>query len=332
MGHFAHGRRDAITDVHGIRVGHWTDKRGGTGCTVVRCEGASGVAVDVRGGAPGTRETDVLDGANLVRTCHAIVLAGGSVFGLEAASGVTRYLADHAIGFETPNGRVPIVPAAVVYDLGLGKATAAPDAAAGYRAASRASGGRVAEGSVGAGTGATVAKIMGPDHAVKGGAGTASVVGPRGLVVGALVVVNAIGIVTDPETGEVVAGARGDVAGTTVPLGEALERRTAEMDALVENTSLVVVATNADIEHGLTQRLSYHAHDGLARSLFPAHSNGDGDSAFAIAMGEVETRPHDAVALGAMVTEAVERAVLKSVRAAQGLRGVPSASEWAARQ
>jgi L-aminopeptidase/D-esterase-like protein len=326
------GKQNAITDVAGIRVGHWTDRRGGTGCTVVLCEGAQVAAVDVRGGAPGTRETDVLGGANLVRVCHAVVFCGGSVFGLDAATGVTRYLSEREVGFATTARTVPIVSAAVLFDLGVGKATAAPNAEAGYRAARRAGGGKVERGTTGAGTGATVGKILGADSAMKGGVGTASVVGPRGLVVGALVVTNAVGAIMDASTGEVVAAPRADQAGALVPLGEALERRTAEMDALVENTTLVCVATNGVVEHATAQRMAFQAHNGLARTILPVHTTGDGDVAFAIGMGQVETKPHDALALGAMTTLAVERAVLDSIHSATGLHGVPSAAEWMGEQ
>lgn len=326
---FLAGRLDAVTDVPGIRVGHTTDRRRGTGCTVILCDGAQVAAVDARGGAPGTRETDVLAGPNLVRTCHAVVFCGGSVFGLDAASGVTRYLADAGIGFETTAGIAPIVPAAVLFDRGLGKA-AAPDADAGYRAAKRAKGGQVERGTAGAGTGATVAKLLGDEHCLKGGIGTASITGPRGLVVGAIVATNPVGMVFDPDSGLPLAGARSEQPGCFVPLPEALERRTAEMDAVGENTTLVFVATNATLEHARVQRLAYQAHNGLARSIFPAHTLADGDIVFAAAMGEAETRPHDTLALAAMVTRAVERAVVDSVRSASGLHGVPSESEWRA--
>lgn len=324
---FETGANDAITDVPGIRVGHWSDRRAGTGCTVVLCESAAVAAADVRGGAPGTRETDVLAGPNLVRTCHAVLFSGGSVFGLEAAGGVVRYLAEHDVGFPTKVRPVPIVPAAVLYDLGVGRPDVAPGADAGYRAAKRAKGGRVEQGSVGAGTGATAAKILGPEHAIKGGIGTASIRGPRGLVVGAIVVTNPVGAVVSPDDGATIAGARG-AEGAYVPLAEALERHTAEMDAQIENTTLVCVATNATIEHSLAQRLAFQAHNGLARTILPVHTFGDGDAAFVLGMSRAETKPHDSLALGAMTTLAVERAVVKSIHAATGLHGVPSAAEW----
>ncbi len=324
------GPNNAITDVPGIRVGHATDRRGKTGCTVILCESARFAAVDARGGAPGTRETDVLSPANVVRTCHAVVFSGGSAFGLAAADGVMRWCAEHEIGFPTTRRRVPIVTGAVLYDLGIGDAAAFPDAEAGRLAASRAKRGRVAEGSVGAGTGATVAKLLGPERALKGGVGTASVLGPRGLIAGALVVTNAAGNLFDPETGAMVAGPRADGNGF-VPLAEALARRTAGMDALLENTTLICVATNATLGHHQVQRLAIQAHDGFARVVAPAHTFADGDVAVALAMGGVEPSEDDALISGVLVARAVEQALLRSVRLATGLKAAPSAAEWPAR-
>ncbi|MBI2767817.1 MAG: P1 family peptidase [Chloroflexi bacterium] len=320
------GARDAITDVPGIRVGHWTDRRAGTGCTVIRCETALMAAVDARGGAPGTRETEALAPANVVRTCHAILLAGGSAFGLAAATGVMRWCAEQGFGVETRHGRVPIVPGAVIFDRGLGREDAFPDEAAGYAAAAGARGGKVAEGTVGAGTGATVAKLLGPGLALKGGIGTASVAGPRGIIVGALAVTNAVGYIIDPDSGRVIAGPRAE-GGEFVPLPEALERRTEEMDALLANTTLVVLAANVALPHHELLRVAYQAHDGIARSVLPAHTFGDGDVAFALAMGPLECRAGDALTAGTMAVRAVERAVVKSVLAARGLHGVLSARE-----
>ncbi len=322
------GPRNAITDVAGVRVGHWTDRRGGTGCTVILCPTSTAAAVDVRGGAPGTRETDVLAGANMVRRCDAVVFSGGSAFGLAAADGVMRWCAENDIGFATSARKVPIVSGAVILDFSVGKADAAPGAEAGYLAARRANGGRVAQGSVGAGTGATVAKILGPDACLKGGVGTASAVGPRGIVVGALVVTNAVGQVQDPATGRIVAGPRAASRGEFVPLREALALRTEKMDALLEQTTLVCVATNAAIDHRDLQRLAFQAHDGLARTINPVHTFGDGDVAFAVALPRVETKRHDLFAIGSLVVSVVEQAVLNSVRLATGLHDVPSVSEW----
>ena len=318
------GPKNAITDVRGIRVGHWTDRKRLTGCTVILCESAVAAAVDARGGAPGTRETDVLGLSNLVRTCHAVVLTGGSAFGLASATGVMRYLAERGVGFATARRAVPIVPAAVLYDLGLGDAEAFPGEEAGYLAAAAARAGRVREGTVGAGTGATVAKLLGPDHQLKGGIGTASCVGPRGIVVGALVATNAAGSVYDPASGTCVAGPR-DASGGFVGLPEALAERTVRVDRLLENTTLICVATNAALEPHHLQRVAFHAHDGLARVVRPAHTFADGDVAFAVSMGGVEARADDVLTIGALAAQAVEQALLRSVQLARGVRGAPAA-------
>lgn len=322
------GPRDAITDVAGIRVGHWTDRRRATGCTAILCETAVAAAVDARGGAPGTRETDVLQPANVVRRCHAIVLAGGSAFGLAAATGVMRLLAERGIGFETTAGSVPIVSSAIIFDLGVGDPRAFPAEDDGYRAASRARGGVVSQGSVGAGTGATVAKLLGAEGRWKGGVGTASVAGPRGIIAGAIAVTNAVGNIVDPDTGTLIAGPRID--GRMAPLAEVVARRAAEMETLIanpaENTTLVVVATNASLAHHELQRVAYQAHDGLARTIVPCHTLADGDVSFAVATAAVPPAPGDALLAGVLAVRAVERAVLNSVRLAKPLAGVPSVS------
>ena len=314
------GRHDAITDVPGIRVGHWTDRRAKTGCTVILCESASGTAVDARGGAPGTRETDVLHPANLVRKSDAIVFSGGSAFGLAAATGVMRWCREQGFGYETVAGRVPIVSSAVIFDLAVGRNDRWPGEDDGYRAAVAARAGKVAQGTVGAGTGATVAKLLGNESRLPGGIGSASAVGPRGLVVGALVVNNASGNIYDSAAGRLVAGPLVD--GRMLDLPEALALRRERMDALaaapaaMENTTLVCVATNARIEHQVLQRLAYQAHDGLARTIVPCHTLGDGDVAFALAMGVLQAAPEDSIIAGILTVAAVERAVLKSVSAA----------------
>jgi L-aminopeptidase/D-esterase-like protein len=294
---------------------------------VIRCEGAAFVAADTRGGAPGTREIDALGPANIVRKAHAIVLTGGSAFGLASAQGVMRYLAEKGVGFPTTATPVPIVSAAVLYDLGVGKPGAFPGPDEGYAAARRAKGGKVEQGTVGAGTGATVAKLLGIEHAMKGGLGTASVAGPRGFLVGAIAATNGVGAITDPDSGRVIAGPRSEKRGF-VPLPEVLDRRTAQMDALLENTVLVCVATNAALEHHQAKRLAIQAHDGLARVVFPAHTFGDGDVAFAITTGQVATKPDAPTILGMMTVRAVERAILNSVLYATTLEGVPAVSEY----
>jgi L-aminopeptidase/D-esterase-like protein len=239
-----------------------------------------------------------------------------------------RWLEEQEVGFATQAGPVPIVPGAVIYDLGLGSSKVRPGPEDGYRAAGAARGGNVVEGTVGAGTGATVAKIAGPEGTLKGGVGTASVAVGE-LVVGAIVVVNAIGAVVDPATGEVVAGARGK-PGKFLGLEAALKARDAFIDSKMENTTLVVVATNATLAHGQVQRLAYQAHNGIARAILPAHTFGDGDTTIAISMGQAEAKPQDIFTLGLMTTMATERAIVKGVRAATGLHGVPSVGEWLA--
>ncbi len=322
------GPRNAITDVPGIRVGHFTDKRAATGCTVILCETSTAAAVDTRGGAPGTRETDVLGLSNLVRRCHAILFTGGSAFGLGAADGVMRYLADREVGFPTAHRPVPIVSAAVLYDLGLGNPNAFPTAEDGFRAASRAKSGAVQEGSVGAGTGASAAKMLGPDYAVKGGLGTASLVGPDGIVVGALVATNAVGSVVDSTTGKIVAGPRSR-PGRFHTLPEALAKRTEALEASPgENTTLICVATNASLEPHQLQRICTHAHDGFARAVVPAHTTGDGDIAFAVSMGSLEVAPYHALTIGVLAARAVELAILRSIMLATSLGGLPSVTEW----
>lgn len=318
------GPLGAITDVPGIRVGHWTDRRAGTGCTVIRCDAGMAAAVDARGGAPGTRETDVLALPNLVRRVHAVAFCGGSALGLAAADGVARFLRERGHGFGTTGGPVPIVAAAVVFDLAVGK-PAAPTADHGYRAAAAARAGRVREGSVGAGTGTSVAKLLGLEHAYKGGLGTASALGPRGIVVGALVVTNAVGNIIDPGTGAPIAAPR-RADGTHVPLPEALAERTARMESMTENTTLALVATNAALEPPALQRVAYAAHDGLARTIVPCHTMADGDVAFAVSNGTLPVLPYDVLTVHALAQRAIEQAVVRSVRLASAAHDLPAAS------
>jgi L-aminopeptidase/D-esterase-like protein len=316
---------DAITAVPGLRVGHWTNRRAATGCTVVLCEGGAVAAVDVRGGAPGTRETDVLRPGNLVDRVHAVLLSGGSAFGLDAATGVMRFLEERRVGFPTPGGPVPIVVGAVLYDLSVGRAGVRPDAEAGYAACRAARGGRFAQGSVGAGTGATVGKALGPTGAVKGGIGSAAEVLPGGVVVGALAAVNCFGEVVDPDSGRVLAGprdAKGGFAGTL----DVLRKRPPSLFFGATNSTIGVVATNARLTREQAYRLAVMAHDGLARAVRPAHTPVDGDVFFALATGAGEAAA-DIIALGALAARAVERAIMRAVTEARGLAGVPSVRE-----
>jgi L-aminopeptidase/D-esterase-like protein len=321
--------RGGLTDVAGLRVGHFTDSRRPTGCTVVLAEGGAFCGVDVRGGAPGTRETDLLDPVNSVEQVHAVLLSGGSAFGLDAVAGVMRYLEEKGVGFRVSVGAVPIVPAAILYDLGIGDWTIRPDARAGYEAARAASAGPVAEGSVGAGAGATVGKLFGASHAMKGGVGTASLRLPSGAVVAALVAVNASGDVVDPATGRVLAGSRGP--GGAPPRGavETLLSGVAPGAPLrSENTTIGVVATNVALTKAEATKVAQMAHDGLARSIRPVHTPWDGDTLFALSTAAVRVDQAPLV-VGALAAEAVARAVVRAVTAARGLPGYPSATDLA---
>lgn len=318
-------QNDAITDVSGIKVGHWTDRRAATGCTVVLCERGATPGVDVRGASPGTYETDLLRPGYASISVNAILLTGGSLFGLSAATGVTRWCEEHGIGIQFGGQLIPIVSGAVIFDLGFGKADVRPTANSGYAAAAAAKSGRVAQGSVGAGTGATVAKFMGRNRGLKGGIGSASETLAEGVVVGALMVVNAVGDVVDSRDGSVVAGPRGE-DGAFLDTMDALRlgtRRPSE-----GNTTIGVVATNAALTKEQTNRLAAVAHDGLARAIRPVHTLVDGDTMFAMATGEHELAQGRSVALEAFAVRAVERAIVKAVTAATSLAGVPSLSEW----
>jgi L-aminopeptidase/D-esterase-like protein len=321
-------RLDSITDVPGLRVGHWTDRRAATGCTVVICEKGAVPGVDVRGAAPGTRETDLMRPGALVDSVHAILLTGGSAFGLDAATGVMRWCEEHAIGYRFGGACVPIVGAAVLFDLGIGRGDVRPDAAAGHAACRAAKAGAVAEGSVGAGAGATVAKGGGPGTSLKGGIGTASEDAGNGLVVAALVAVNAGGEIVDSKDGTVVAGSRAPQGGFTPAYD--LIRRGAEGSPTGANTTIGVIATNAVLNKEQANRLASAAHDGLARAIRPAHTMSDGDTIFALATCDVDLPPRGQRVVEALGALAVERAIVKAVRAAKGLAGVPSAAEWLA--
>jgi L-aminopeptidase/D-esterase-like protein len=297
-----------ITRVNGVRVGHVTDLAGITGCTVVLCPTNATGSVDVRGGAPGTRETDAIRPGTAVDELHAVVLTGGSAFGLAAASGVQRWLEERGIGFDTRVARVPIVPAAVLFDLGVGDASARPDEAAGYAACEAASGGAVEEGSVGAGTGATFAKQPDPDACWKGGLGTA-VVEEGERVVAALAAVNALGTVLGLD-GEPIVQNRNPQAEPRSWPGT--------------NTTLVVVVTNARLTKDRAQLLAQAGSEGMSTVVSPAHTMWDGDTVFAIATGEVEAPQRD---LEAMAAQAVAEAIRRGVRSAVSLGGVPAVGE-----
>jgi L-aminopeptidase/D-esterase-like protein len=322
-------RTRGITDVAGITVGHFTRPERPTGCTVVLAGPEGAVAsVDVRGGAPATRETDLLHPLNTVERVHAIVLSGGSAFGLDAAAGVMRFLEERGIGFDTRVARVPIVPGASLFDLGLGDAKIRPTADCGYRAASVASGGPVDEGDVGAGAGATVGKLAGASRAMKAGLGTSSIVLDDGLVVGAIVAVNALGDVIDPATGRTIAGVRTPdgrgLADARVLLRASLPREARPG----ENTTIGVVATNAVLTKTQAAKVAQMAHDGFARAVQPAHMPFDGDTIFALATG-THDGPGRVDQIGALAADAMSEAIVRAARASRGLPGLPSASTLA---
>lgn len=317
---------DAITAIPGLRVGHWTDRRAATGCTVVLCEAGAVASVDVRGGAPGTRETDLLRPGNLVERVQAVFLSGGSAFGLDAAAGVMRYLEEQGVGFPTPGGLVPIVVGAVLYDLSIGRPDVRPDAAAGYAACRAAKGGRISQGSVGAGSGATVGKALGMERAVKGGIGTASERAAGDIIVGALVAVNCFGEVVDPDSGGILAGPRDEKGGFLSTLDILRRRPASALAAGFTNSTIGVVATNARLNREQAYRLAVMAHDGLSRAVRPAHTLVDGDVFFSLATGATEAAA-DPIALGALAAQAVERAIVRAVTEARGLAGVPSLAE-----
>lgn len=316
----------SITDVAGLKVGQFTDKRRPTGCTVILAEEGAVGGVDVRGGAPGTRETDLLDPLNTVSVVHAICLAGGSAFGLDVATGVMRYLDERGVGLDTRAARIPIVPAAILYDLRVGDAKIRPDAEAGYRACQAASTKPPEEGNFGAGAGATVGKLFGMERAMKGGLGAASIK-LENVTVGAIVAVNALGDIIDPSTARIVAGAR-TADGKKVIGSMASVLRGEPLPPLFSGTATTigVVATDAILTKLQAAKLAQMAHDGVTRAISPAHTSGDGDTIFSLATGK-SGRAGNVSQIGALAAEAMSRAIVRAVRAARGIPGLPSASD-----
>lgn len=327
-------QHDDICDIPGVLVGHDTQLEAGTGCTVLLFERPALGSVDVRGGAPATRETDLLDPRCMMREVHAVVLAGGSAYGLDAASGVMRYLEERGVGFDTGVARVPIVPAAALFDLTVGRSDLRPDAAAGRRAAETATSGPVERGSVGAGTGATVGKMAGPLFVTKSGLGSASLALPDDSIVGALVAVNAVGDVYDETTGQIVAGARRpDGAGwLNAPSASTPASVSDPRDIQVfpgAQTTLAVVATNAPCAKADLAKIAGMAHDGLARAIRPVHTPLDGDIVFALSTAEGASAgqpasPMMVSLLGAAAATTLARAVVNAVRTATSLHGLPA--------
>ena len=300
---------NTITVVPGIRVGHAQNDEARTGCTAILCEDGAVGGVDQRGGAPGTRETDLLRPLHRVEKVHGVLLTGGSAFGLDAAGGVMRYLEERGVGFDVGVARVPIVPAAVIFDLAIGRADVRPDAEMAYQACANATTDPVAEGSVGAGTGATVGKILGMQNATKSGVGSACVEIGEGLFVGAIAVVNALGDVIDPRNGEIIAGARSE--GGFADTLKVMQKFQVLSLASADNTVIGVVATNAKLTKEEANKVAQMAQDGLARAVRPAHTMYDGDTIFALSTGELKA---DVNLIGAFAAEVFAEAIVRAVR------------------
>lgn len=325
---------DSITDIPGIKVGHASDFEGITGCTVVLCEKGAVAGVDQRGGGPGTREIALLNPVNHVEKVHAILLAGGSAFGLDAASGVMRFLEDNNIGYQTGVAKIPIVPAAILYDLNIGDPKVRPTPEMGYLACTNASGSSPDQGSIGAGTGATVGKLMGMNRATKSGIGCASIDLGGGVKVGAIVAVNAIGEVIDPGNGNIIAGVRANKA-TVFEQGKPVFSEALQiMKSIVgktllglaekANTVIGVVATNAKFDKAACTKLAQMAQNGLVRTIRPANTMHDGDTIFALSTGKKKANIN---IVGAFAAQAVQRAILNAVLEATSLGGIPAISE-----
>jgi L-aminopeptidase/D-esterase-like protein len=306
----------------GILVGQISDQKALTGCTVIICPEGAVPGVDVRGSAPGTRETDALHPLNLVDKAQAIVLTGGSAFGLDAAAGVMEYLEEENIGFNVGVTKVPIVAAAVLFDLDLGDYRIRPDAAMGYKAAAAAVEGPVEEGNVGAGTGASVGKILGPGRAMKSGLGVASIL-VEGLMVNALVAVNAFGDVVDPGSGQIIAGALTE-DGTFLDTEQRLREGRLRFDSALTNTTIGVVLTNASLTKAQATKVAQVAHDGIARAIRPVHTMLDGDTVFCLGTGQVAAEPNQ---VGSLAAQAMAQAIVRAIYTAKGAGGLPAAKD-----
>jgi L-aminopeptidase/D-esterase-like protein len=318
-----------ITDVPGVKVGHFTRTERLTGCTVILTEAGAVAGVDVRGSAPGTIETDLLNPINLVEKVNAVFLSGGSAFGLDVATGVRKFLYEKKIGFPTRAANIPIVPGAILYDLNVGgKPEIWPTADCGYRAAQTATDGPVAEGNVGAGAGATVGKSGGGGGPMKAGIGTASITMPDGLVVAAIVAVNAVGDIVEPATGRVIAGVRTPDGKGLADSRKILRQGRPLAAQPGQNTTIGVVATSARLTKVQATKVAQMAHDGVARAIYPAHTMGDGDTMFAIATGT--TGDGDVSRIGALGAEMIAEAIVRAAREATSIPGYPAARDISA--
>ncbi|MFH1624403.1 MAG: P1 family peptidase [Pseudomonadota bacterium] len=313
---------NAITDVEGIKVGHASDLEGLTGCTVILCEDGATGGIDIRGSAAGTRQTDSLHSQHLVEEVHAVLLSGGSAFGLDAAGGVMAYLEEKGKGFPTSATNVPIVPTAIIYDLSLGNYRARPNKEMGYKACKNARAGKVKEGSIGVGTGATVGKLFGIERAMKGGFGTASKRLTNGLVVGAAVVVNAFGDVVNNENGEILAGARDTEDGQRfVNSFEHIKKGVKGKEEFFQNTTLGVVATNALLTKRQAIKVAQMAHTGFAKTISPIHLSSDGDLVIALSTRKLKV---DVNIVGLLAEEAIMEAVKRAIITADGFGVIPA--------
>lgn len=313
-----------LTDIPGIQVGHFTHDQRPTGCTVILTEKGVRAGVDVRGSAPGTRETDLLHPLNTVQEIHALLLSGGSAFGLDAAAGVVRYLEERNVGYETGIVRVPIVPAAILFDLGLGNPKIRPDRDSAYEACRAANSGPVQEGNVGAGAGATVGKSFGMTRAMKGGLGSA-LVQVGALKVACLAVVNSLGCVIDPGTGSVLAGVLSEDRTAPLHSMDLLLKSSGTSGQSGQNTTLAVVATNAAFDKAEINKVAQMGQDGLARAINPAHTPFDGDTVFSLSTGEI--KGVDLGLVGALAAEATSAAIVRGVLKATSLPGIPAACD-----
>ncbi|MDU3337262.1 P1 family peptidase [Paraclostridium bifermentans] len=311
-----------ILDVKGIKVGQVEDKEGLTGCTVIICEDGGVCGVDVRGSAPGTRETDLLDPINMVQKVHAIVLSGGSAFGLESTCGVSRYLEEKGIGFDVGVAKVPIVTGAVLFDLGVGDPKCRPNIEMGYKACQIANNIELKQGNYGAGCGATVGKIRGSEFCTKGGIGSYSIKLDNGLVVSAIIAVNAFGDVY--ENGQVIAGVLNDDKTDFLNTYDLMKKGVNKGGFNIDNTTIGAVVTNAKLSKAECKKISQMAHNGFAKSIFPIHTPHDGDTIFTLATGEIET---DITLLGSIASEVVEKSVISAIKNASKTNNILSYNE-----
>lgn len=311
-----------ILDVKGIKVGQVQDTEGLTGCTVVICEEGATCGVDVRGSAPGTRETDLLDPINMIQKVHAVVLSGGSAFGLESTCGVSKYLEEHNIGFDVGVAKVPIVVGAVLFDLIVGDPKCRPNIDMGYKACEAATDKELRQGNYGAGCGATVGKIRGPEYCMKGGIGSYSIKLENGLVVSALVAVNAFGDVY--EDGKLIAGVLDDSKKKNLSTYNILKEGFSKGGFSIDNTTIGVVVTNAKLDKAGCKKVSQVAHNGYAKSIFPIHTPHDGDTIFTMATGEIES---DITLVSSIATEVVEKSVINAIKNANSIKNIPSYKE-----